>query len=320
MKLGMLDPPGSQLYVNSLGPKDVDTAASRALSLRAASEAIVLLRNENQLLPLRSTLKLAFIGPHANSTQSLLSNYHGSNTLVKSHSPLLAAQAAGLDVSYSRGCTSLQTNNSLWLSNSLSGSTEAVHFPGFVYSKTESENLLVGVGNICDFPYGKNPGFPNIICPPGKAVDKSGFDAAVAAANAADVAVIFVGSDQTTEAENFDRSDLRLAGVQRELIEAVMAANNKTVVVLINGGPIALEGGAASAPAIIEAWYGGQLGGDAIVEALIGKSNKFGRMPVTSYFANFTERDVRDVDLAHGTGITYRHFDGPVRTSANATA
>ena len=276
IKLGMLDPPDSQLYINSLGPKDVDTAASRALSLRAASEAIVLLRNENEMLPLKSTLKLAFIGPHANSTQSLLSNYHGSNTLVNSHSPLLAAQAAGLDVSYSRGC------------------------------------------NICDFPYGKNPGFPNIICPPGKAVDKSGFPAAVAAAKAADVAVVFVGSDQTTEAENFDRSDLRLAGGQRELIEAVMAANKKTVVVLINGGPIALEGGAASAPAIMEAFYGGQLGGDAIVQALIGKSNKFGRMPVTSYFANFTERDVRDVDLAHGTGITYRHFDGPVRTSLPA--
>ena len=58
--------------------------------------------------------------------------------------------------------------------------------------------------------------------------------------------------------------------VQRELIEAVLSANPKTVVVLINGGPIALEGGAATAPAILEAFYGGQLGGDAIVETLLG--------------------------------------------------
>ena len=55
--------------------------------------------------------------------------------------------------------------------------------------------------HVCsDFPYGKNPGFPNNPCPVGKAVDKSGFGAAVAAAKAADVAVVFVGSDQTTGA------------------------------------------------------------------------------------------------------------------------
>eukprot|EP01047_Picozoa_sp_COSAG01_P097857 COSAG01_NODE_28122_length_668_cov_1.704745_1_plen_93_part_01 len=90
--------------------------------------------------------------------------------------------------------------------------------------------------NICDFPFGKSPGFPNMPCPKGKAVDKSGIPAAVALAKAADVAVLFIGSDQTTEAENFDRSSLRLAGVQSELVKAVVAAQPKSVIVLINGG------------------------------------------------------------------------------------
>ena len=70
--------------------------------------------------------------------------------------------------------------------------------------------------------YGKNPGFPNNICPPGKAVDKTGFASAVSAAKAADVAIVFVGSDQTTEAENFDRSDLRLAGYVLAVISSLL--------------------------------------------------------------------------------------------------
>ena len=200
----------------TLGPEDVDNAESRALSLRAAQEGIVLLQNnavqeEDEgeeagtggggapLLPLKKGLKLAFIGPHANSTQSLLSNYHGSNKVVNSHSPLLAAQAAGLSVTHAMGC------------------------------------------NICDFPVGGNPGFPNMPCPDGKAKDKSMFPAAVAAAKAADVAVVFMGSDQTTEAENYDRREIALSGVQEELLAAVVAANPRTVLVLINGGPLAVK-------------------------------------------------------------------------------
>ena len=89
-------------------------------------------------------------------------------------------------------------------------------------------------------------------CPVGKGVDRSGFAAAVAAAKAADVAVLFVGSDQTTEAENYDRFNITLAGVQEELVAAVVGANPKTVVVLINGGPLAIESVKGTVPAIVE--------------------------------------------------------------------
>ena len=149
-------------------------------------------------------------------------------------------------------------------------------------------------------------------CPVGKAKDKSMIPAAVEAAKAADVAVLFVGSDQTTEAENFDRREIGLAGVQEELIAAVAAANPKTVLVLVNGGPLAIESAKGSVPSIIEAFYPGQLGGDAIVSALTGGVNTFGKLPYTVYFKNFTARDVREVDLSRGTGVTYRHFSEPV--------
>lgn len=87
-------------------------------------------------------------------------------------------------------------------------------------------------------------------CPDGKAVDKSGFPAAVAAAKAADIAVVFLGSDQTTEAENYDRKEIGLSGVQEELLAAVLSANAKTVLVLINGGPLAIESAKNTVPAM----------------------------------------------------------------------
>ena len=66
--------------------------------------------------------------------------------------------------------------------------------------------------------------------PPGQAIDKSGFAEAIAAAKAAQLAVVFVGSDQTTEAENFDRDSISLTGVQEQLVQAVLAVQPRTVV------------------------------------------------------------------------------------------
>ena len=65
---------------------------------------MVLLRNDGGLLPFANTTALAFIGPHANATTAMQSNYAGQSQLVLSHSPLQAAAAMGLDVTYARGC------------------------------------------------------------------------------------------------------------------------------------------------------------------------------------------------------------------------
>ena len=92
------------------------------------------------------------------------------------------------------------------------------------------------------------------------------------AAQAADVAVLFLGADQTTEAENFDRVSLSLVGAQEHLLEAVTAVCDKVVLVLVHGGPIAIESAKASASvrAIVDVFQPGELGADAIADAIDG--------------------------------------------------
>jgi beta-glucosidase len=101
--------------------------------------------------------------------------------------------------------------------------------------------------------------------------------AAAAAARAADVAVVFA-TQWTTEAQ--DVESLSLPDDQDGLIAAVAAANNKTVVVLETGGPVLMPW-LEKTPAVIQAWYPGQRGGEAIARILFGEVNPSGRLPIT---------------------------------------
>jgi beta-glucosidase len=102
---------------------------------------------------------------------------------------------------------------------------------------------------------------------------------AVAVAKRADVAVVFAWK---AESENHDHADLSLPWGQRQIIEAVIAANPHTVVVLQTGNPVEMLW-KDKAPAIVEAWYSGNVGGRAIAEVLSGKVNPSGRLPITFY-------------------------------------
>ena len=114
---------------------------------------------------------------------------------------------------------------------------------------------------------------------------------AVAAAKAADVAIIVGGSthgydyskwsDNAYDAEATDKPDLHLPFGQDELMQAVLAANPNTVVVLLGGGPIEVSPWAAQAKGIIEAWYPGMEGGNALAHILFGDVNPSGKLPVT---------------------------------------
>jgi beta-glucosidase len=138
---------------------------------------------------------------------------------------------------------------------------------------------------------------------------------AVAAASAADVAVVFLGLPARLESEGYDREDIDLPAAQLELLDAVVAANPNTVVVLSNGGVVALPF-ADRVPAILEGWLLGQAGGGATADVLFGDVNPSGRLtetiPVrledTPAFLDFPG-EFSHVRYGEGLFVGYRWYD-----------
>lgn len=142
------------------------------------------------------------------------------------------------------------------------------------------------------------------------------FREAVAAASASDVAVIFAGLNADDEGEGMDRFNMNLPGLQDELIQAVSRANPRTVVVLFSGTPNRMTPWVNQVNAIVQAWYPGMEGGNALADVLLGNVNPSGKLPVTfgkrredySDYPNFPgEND--EVRYAESIFVGYRHFD-----------
>jgi beta-glucosidase len=201
------------------------------LSLEIARESIVLLKNENRLLPFKDNIhSIAVIGPSGDHVQ--FGDYTWTNENRYGVTPLQGIRAIAGDkirVNYAKGCD------------------------------TYSQN-------------------------------KDGFAAAIAAASNSDVSVIFVGSSSAspgyphpdaTSGEGYDLSDLKLPGVQEDLIKAVKATGKPVVVVLVSGKPFAIPWVKNNVPAILTQWYPGEQGGTAIAEVLFGKVNPSGKLNVS---------------------------------------
>ena len=145
--------------------------------------------------------------------------------------------------------------------------------------------------------------------------DPDGIARAVAAATAADVAIVVVGTNDDWETEGEDRTTLALPGDQDTLVRAVLAANPRTVVVVNTGAPVELPW-AAEAPAILQSWFGGQEMADALVDVLVGDRDPGGRLPTTfpvrlehnPSFGNFPGSN-GSVRYGEGVLIGYRWYD-----------
>ena len=153
---------------------------------------------------------------------------------------------------------------------------------------------------------------------------KRNLEAAVKAASISDVAVVVLGLNPRIENEGRDRTDLNLPKDQQDFVEKVVAANPATVVVLINGGPLAVTWLQRHVPAILEAWYPGEQGGNAIADALFGDYNPAGRLPVTFYASLLQLPPLDDYEInvgrtymylpdaplyPFGYGLSYTHFE-----------
>jgi beta-glucosidase len=252
--LGLFDNP----YVDDGRAVEVfDTPDQRVLALEIARKSIVLLKNDGDLLPLAKSIKsLAVIGPNADSVRNLIGDY-----AYPCHVESLAEMtAAGGNV------FNMPQPDSVEL-----GAT-------FVPIKSILQELSARLEPGVKIHYAQGSG---VIDP-----TEADFGAAVTAARAADVAIVVVGdraglTDPCTTGEARDRAELRLPGVQEQLVEAVQATGTPTVVVLINGRPAAIPWIAHNVPAIVEAWLPSEEGAAAVADVLLGDYNPGGKLAIT---------------------------------------
>lgn len=104
-----------------------------------------------------------------------------------------------------------------------------------------------------------------------------------------------------------DRTDIELPAVQRRVLKLLAGAGKRIVYVNCSGSAIALKPETQSCQAIVQAWYGGQAGGEALAQVLFGEYNPSGKLPVTFYADNSQLPDYEDYNMA---GRTYRYFRG----------
>jgi beta-glucosidase len=138
---------------------------------------------------------------------------------------------------------------------------------------------------------------------------------AVAAAKKADAVILVVGQNHRLDTEGSDRPDMKLHFGQNELIEAVLAANPNTAIVLVGGSAVEMPW-IAKAPAVLQAWYAGMEGGSALADILFGDTNPSGKLPFTfpakladSPAHALGEYQAGHVEYKEGLLVGYRWFD-----------
>jgi beta-glucosidase len=251
-ELGLFDRP----YVDAAAaPAVFDTAAQRDLALGIARKSLVLLKNGGDLLPLDKSIRsIAVIGPGADSIRLLQGDYHYPAHLEIMFGPVREGDASPRP----EGTVDLG-QHFVRMVSVLDG----------IRAKTAPE-AAVRYAAGCD-----------IVDP-----STAGIDAAVRAARASEVAVVVVGEKSglvagCTSGESTDRADLGLAGVQQQLVEAVVGTGVPVVVVLLSGRPLAQPWIAANVPAVLAAWCPGEEGGTAIADVLFGDHDPGGRLPIS---------------------------------------
>ena len=239
IKTNVLDPK------KRFGPGSMNTKEHQQATYDAAAEAIVLLKNQNNLLPLdfSSIKSLAVIGDNATRKHS----NGGLSSEIKAVyevTPLEALRAKWgdkVDIRFAQGYEKLST----FVEGSNNGQSS-----GTFSSKTQESDALL--------------------------------KEAVEVARTSDVALLVCGLNHDYDTESFDRLNMDIPYGQVELIQEVVKANPRTIVVMIAGSPLNMAAVDICSPAIVWAWFNGMEGGNALVDVLSGKVNPSGKMPFTT--------------------------------------
>ncbi|MGJ1241944.1 glycoside hydrolase family 3 N-terminal domain-containing protein [Sphingobacterium sp. G1-14] len=285
--LGLFDHP----YVDEkLVAQKVATAQNKTVARQVARESIVLLKNDQHILPLSKSLKrIAVIGPNADNAYNQLGDYTAPQAEGKVQTLLTGIRAAvgnSTRVDYVKGCAIRDTSNS-----DIAAAVAAA-------KQADAVVLVLGGSSARDF--------------------KTSYQA-TGAANVDPNTV----SDMES-GEGFDRVSLDMMGDQIKLLKAIQATGKPVVLVTIMGRPLNLNWAAEHVPAIVNAWYPGQEGGLAIADVLFGDYNPAGRLPISvprsvgqlPVHYNHTKPKHHDyVEMsakplyAFGYGLSYSSFD-----------
>lgn len=230
---------------------DLDSAEGRALSRRMAEESIILLDNPHQLLPLTPP--------------------QPQHPAAQAQGPVGPASIALI------GPAAVQPRSFLG----------CYSFTNHVLSRLEENGTSVHVPTLTEALGAEFPGaeLTTVAGTDFLDPDTSGIDEAVAAAQAAELAVVAVGDlaglfGAGTSGEGCDVESLQLPGAQHELVEAVLATGTPVVLVLVTGRPYSLGAYKGRAHAIVQAFMPGEEGASAIAGVLSGRVNPSGRLPI----------------------------------------
>lgn len=211
---------------------------------KAAEESFVLLKNENQVLPLKPTSKIAFIGPHIKRKRDLIGSWSGAGDWKKAVSIWDALTSTGStvkaeNIKYAEGCNLLEDLELIAKLNPHDGQIEA---------PKDSKKLL---------------------------------KEAMAVAKKSEVIVVAVGETFGMSGEAACRSNIHLPAHQVEMIKSLHTLGKPIVLVLMNGRPLVLTDVLPYCSAILECWFPGTQAGPAIVNTLYGKNNPSGKITMT---------------------------------------
>lgn len=208
-----------------------------------ARRSLVLLKNDNQTLPLKNTANIAVVGPLADRPVDMIGSWSGAGDGKQAISILQGIKNVG-------------------------GSTVRVTYAHGA-NVTEDDQLIKRLN--------EHGGQLNIDPRPADAQIAE----AVAAAQKAEVVVAVVGESQGMTGEAASRADIGLPGRQLDLLKALKATGKPLVVVLCNGRPLTLPWENDNASAILETWFGGSQAGNAVADVLFGVYNPSGKITMT---------------------------------------
>ena len=317
IELGLLDPVDNTPWKDMNVAENVSTAEHKAHNLKVTEESMVLLKNNNNVLPIKKDIKkIAVVGSNATDSTMQMGNYNGTPAKTITILKGIKAKFSNSEVIYVEGCkpvdgyqigsrvrlTPDQENvlAKYWESHP-EGDRSAILRDRSLMAKVYKEVLNI------DIPMNLDPW---------KAPEN--FNDVVSQVKDADIILYVGGLNANLEGEEMrgvkyegfdggDRTKIELPSLQSQLLKDLKNTGKPVVFVLCTGSTIALEQDEASYDALLVAWYPGEMGGTAVANVLSGDYNPAGRLPLTFYKSTSQLPDFLNYDM---TGRTYRYFKG----------